>query len=93
MTDSQAKARPEHVLLITLDSCRFDTFRRARTPHLNQVGPLHKAQAPSYFTYGTHSAIWMGFTPGLTHSKQPWLNPKAGKLMRMANAGFAGHAH
>ena len=33
----------------------------------------------------------MGFTPGLTHSRQPWLNPKAGKLMRMANAGFAGH--
>ena len=25
---------------------------------------------------------------GLTHSKQPWLNPKAGKLMRMANAGL-----
>ena len=33
----------------------------------------------------------MGFTPGLTHSREPWLNPKAGKLMRMANAGFAGH--
>ena len=33
----------------------------------------------------------MGFTPGLTHSRDPWLNPKAGKLMRMANAGFAGH--
>ena len=71
------KTQTEHVLLITLDSCRFDTFRGACTPHLSQVGPLHKAQSPSYFTYGSHAAIWMGFTPGLTHSRQPWLNPKA----------------
>ena len=83
--------RTESVLLITLDSCRFDTFRRARTPNLSQVGPLHKAHSPSYFTYGSHAAIWMGFTPGLSQSKEPWLNPKAGKLMRMANAGFAGN--
>ena len=91
MPETFTKNRPEHVLLITLDSCRFDTFQRARTPHLSQVGPVHKAQAPSYFTYGSHAAMWMGFTPGLTHSRQPWLNPKAGKLMRMANAGFTGH--
>ena len=84
-------ATTESVLLITLDSCRFDTFRRARTPNLSQVGPLHKAHSPSYFTYGSHAAIWMGFTPGLSQSKEPWLNPKAGKLMRMANAGFAGN--
>ncbi len=83
---------PDHVLLITLDSCRYDTFKRARTPHLAAVGPLHRAQAPSYFTYGSHAAIWMGFTPGLARSRQPWLNPKAGKVLRMANAGFAGHA-
>ena len=91
MAETISSARLEHVLLITLDSCRFDTFQRARTPHLSHIGPLHKAQAPSYFTYGSHAAIWMGFTPGLTHSRQPWLNPKAGKLMRMANAGFVGH--
>ena len=80
MTDSQAKARPEHVLLITLDSCRFDTFRRARTPHLSQVGPLHKAQAPSYFTYGTHSAIgWDSWANPLPAPS----NPKA-EIVRMA---------
>lgn len=91
MPGVQPHSQQENVLLITLDSCRFDTFRRARTPFLSEVGPLHRAQSPSYFTYGSHAAIWMGFTPGITRSRQPWLNPKAGKLLRMANAGFAGH--
>lgn len=91
MPETQTISQPEHVLLITLDSCRFDTFKRARTPNLSEVGPLHRAHSPSYFTYGSHAAIWMGFTPGVSNSRQPWLNPKAGKLLRMANAGFAGH--
>ena len=82
------------VLLISLDSCRFDTFAAAHgcgaLPHLSAVGPLHRAQAPSYFTYGSHAAFWMGFTPGVSGSGEPWLNPKAGKLFRMAYAGAAG---
>nr|WP_271488476.1 hypothetical protein [Synechococcus sp. AH-779-G23] len=32
----------------------------------------------------------MGFTPGVLGSSQPWLNPKAGKLFRMAFAGSSG---
>lgn len=81
------------VLMISLDSCRYDTFadahRRGSLPHLSSVAPVHKAQAPSYFTYGSHAAFWMGFTPGVIGSPDPWLNPKAGKLFRMA---FADHA-
>jgi hypothetical protein len=92
VTTDSSGSQPHHVLLITLDSCRYDTFRRARAPHLRAVGPLHRAQAPSYFTYGSHAAIWMGFTPGVARSRHPWLNPKAGKLLRMAHAGFPGHA-
>ena len=83
------------VLLLSLDSCRYDTFAAAHAagglPHLSAIGPLHRALAPSYFTYGSHAAIWMGFTPGVARSRQPWLNPKAGKLFRMAFAGHAGH--
>ena len=83
------------VLIISLDSCRYDTFaaahRAGMLPHLAAVGPLHRALAPSYFTYGSHAAIWMGFTPGVVGSAEPWLNPKAGKLFRMAFAGHAGN--
>ena len=82
------------VLFISLDSCRYDTFlsayRQGGLPHLSAVGPLHRAQAPSYFTYGSHAAFWMGFTPGVDGCAEPWLNPKAGKLFRMAFAGHAG---
>ena len=84
----------EDVLFVTLDSCRFDTFEAAysaeRLPHLKAVGPLHQAQAPSHFTYGSHAAFWMGFTPGVVGCADPLLNPKAGKLFRMAFAGHRG---
>jgi len=80
---------PESVLFITLDSCRYDTYRRAKTPHLDCVAPVHKALAPSYFTYGSHAAFWMGFTPGIRRAV-PWLNPKAGKLFRMSFSGSRG---
>ena len=56
------------VLFVSLDSCRYDTFlvahRQGGLPHLSSIGPLHRAQAPSYFTYGSHAAFWMGFSRG-----------------------------
>lgn len=83
-----------NVLFITLDSCRFDTFmlahRAGLLPGFSSVGPLHRAKAPSYFTYGSHAAFWMGFTPGVATSNQPFLNPKIGKLFRMSFSGHAG---
>jgi hypothetical protein len=85
---------PGSVLLLSLDSCRYDTFAAAHRdggiPHLSTVGPLHRALAPSYFTYGSHAAFWMGFTPGVVGASEPLLNPKAGKLFRMAFAPQAG---
>ena len=78
-----------NVLFITLDSCRYDTFKSSHRPNISRVGPLHKAFSPSYFTYGSHASMWMGFTPGVRRN-EPLLNPKAGKLFRMSNAGFPG---
>lgn len=86
------KSQPtDSVLFLTLDSCRFDTFRASSVPNLRSVGPLRRAQSPSHFTYGSHSSFWMGFTPGLANSSQPWINPKAGKLFRMNFGGSVGH--
>ena len=83
---------PDSVLFLTLDSCRFDSFQDANIPHLKAVAPLHKAQAPSYFTYGSHAAFWMGFTPGISSAaKEPWLNPKSGKLFRMNHSAASSH--
>jgi len=84
----------QHVLFISLDSCRYDTFeaayRAGSIPHMSDIAPLHRAMAPSYFTFASHAAFWMGFTPGVVGCHDPWLNPKAGKLFRMAFSGSPG---
>lgn len=84
----------ESVLFLTLDSCRYDTvlaaMRAGTIPNLAALGPLHRAHAPSHFTFGSHASFWMGFTPGVEGSREPWLNPKAGKLFRMTFAGHGG---
>jgi hypothetical protein len=79
------------VLLITLDSCRYDTFEKAHTPNLRSIGPLHKAMAPSYFTFGSHAAMFVGFTPGIPTARQKFLNPKYGKFFRLEGGGSPGH--
>ena len=79
---------PDSVLLITLDSCRYDSFRRSTTPSMDRVGPLHRAMAPSHFTFGSHAAIFKGFLPSVPRG--PLLNSKMAKLFRLAHAGWPG---
>jgi len=78
------------VLFITLDSCRYDTFAGANVPALRSVGPLHKAQAPSHFTFGSHAAMFAGFTPGVATVAAPLVNPKFGKMFKLVGAAFPG---
>ena len=81
---------PGSILFITLDSCRYDTFVAAHAPNLKAVGPLHRAMAPSHFTYGSHAAMFVGFTPGVADRAEPFVNPKFGKLFKIVGGGFAG---
>ena len=82
---------PDSVLLLTLDSCRYDTFRASATPVLNQVAPLQRAWAPSHFTYGSHAAMFMGFLPSV-RAPVPLLNSKLAKLFRLGHTGWPGRA-
>lgn len=86
-----SSVHPESVLLITLDSCRYDTFSRSCTPNLLQVGPVHRAMAPSHFTYGSHAAMFMGFLPSV-RAPIPLLNSKLAKLFRLGHAGWPGRS-
>ncbi len=85
-----SSAHKYSILFITLDSCRYDTFLRADAPNLKAIGPLYKAMAPGNFTYSSHSAMFVGFTPGLASEKQAFLNPKFAKIFRMDNGGHPG---
>jgi hypothetical protein len=80
----------ESVLFITLDSCRFDTFAAARAPNFKSLGPVQKAMAPGNFTYASHSAMFVGFTPGDASQAAPFINPKYSKLFKLVGMGFPG---
>lgn len=69
-------------LFVSLDSCRYDTFENAKAPNMKKVGPLHKAKAPSNFTFGSHMAMFVGFTLGIAEVNKSFLNPKYGKMER-----------
>ena len=56
---------------------------------MDRVGPLHRAMAPSHFTFGSHAAIFKGFLPSVRAAK-PLLNSKLAKLFRLAHAGWPG---
>ncbi|TDQ54440.1 sulfatase-like hydrolase/transferase [Actinorugispora endophytica] len=51
------------VLLITLDSCRYDVAADANTPHLSRLGPLLRAESPGTYTLPAHAALFNGFLP------------------------------
>jgi len=89
MTSNSTSIEEGSVLLITLDSCRFDTFRRIKPRALSAVGKLHRAMAPSHFTYGSHAAIYMGFLPSVRPAKA-YLNSKYCKLFRIEFGGSIG---
>jgi membrane-anchored protein YejM (alkaline phosphatase superfamily) len=78
------------ILFITLDSCRFDTFEAANAPNLKAVGKLHRTMAPGNFTYSSHAAMFVGFTPGIAERAEPFVNPKLTKIFKIAGAGFPG---
>jgi hypothetical protein len=86
------KIDPRSVLLLTLDSCRYDTFVSADAPNFHALGPVFRAMAPSYFTYGSHAAMFVGFTPGVAERREAVINPKVAKLFRVGRAAFPGHA-
>jgi hypothetical protein len=80
------------VLFITLDSCRYDTFEAGEARNLKAVGPLHRAMAPGNFTYGSHAAMFVGFTPGVAGTSTAFVNPKFAKIFKMTAGGFRGVA-
>lgn len=76
------------VLFVTIDSCRYDTFESAEIPNIKSVGKLYKSMAPGNFTYASHSAMFVGFTPGVPTIRQSFVNPKFGKIFKLVGTGF-----
>lgn len=81
------RVHPTSVLFVTLDSCRYDTFESASTPNIDRIGELHKAMAPGTFTFSSHSAMFVGHTPGMPGLDEPYANPRYGQIFRISGGG------
>jgi arylsulfatase A-like enzyme len=51
---------PRNVIYIIMDSCRFDSYRRARTPNMDKLGKGHMRYSYASWTAPSHHSIFMG---------------------------------
>jgi hypothetical protein len=52
-----------NVVVVTLDSCRYDTAVAAHTPNLDRLGPLLEAETTGTYTLPAHVALFTGCLP------------------------------
>ena len=76
----------ESILLVTLDSCRYDAFVEARTPYLASVGQCYRGWSQATYTYPAHLSFFVGMFP-LVHENVPYLNRFTRQLISMRRVG------
>lgn len=52
-----------NLLLITFDSCRFDTFAAAKTPNISRLGKVDKRHSFASWTVPSHAVFLLGASP------------------------------
>jgi|ERR1700724_557114 len=73
-------------LLITWDSCRWDSVSLAKTPTLDAVVGLNLARTHGTFTYPAHMAMYQGILPH-TEARLPYYNRYVRQLVKIARPG------
>jgi membrane-anchored protein YejM (alkaline phosphatase superfamily) len=77
-----------NLLLITFDSCRFDSMKRANTPHLDRLGEIYSAWTSATYTLPAHISFFTGIFP-MVNDDIPYLNRFTKQLVTMKKAGQA----
>jgi membrane-anchored protein YejM (alkaline phosphatase superfamily) len=77
-----------NVVLITFDSCRFDSMKRANTPNLDRLGEIYSAWTPGTYTLPAHISFFTGIFP-MVNEDIPYLNRFSKQLITMKKAGQA----
>ncbi|MGE0918654.1 methyltransferase domain-containing protein [Trichlorobacter lovleyi] len=75
-----------NILLLTYDSCRYDTLKVANTPVLDSFVDIVSAQAPANFTYPSHCAFFCGILPN-SSLNQPYINRFNRQLFGISDVG------
>lgn len=52
-----------HIVMIIMDSCRYDTFCRAKTPHMSSIGKVQRRYSYASWTAPSHYVLLMGLLP------------------------------
>ena len=55
--------RPNNVVFIVFDSCRWDAYQAARTPNLDRIGVAEKRYSYASWTSPSHYTFLMGMVP------------------------------
>lgn len=72
-----------NVVIITLDSCRFDTTEHAHIPFLNRIGQFRRAYTPGNYTVPAHTAFFAGHLPAAFPSEYPYYSEGIQQLWRI----------
>ena len=65
----KSRKPPRHVndsgsfLLVTYDSCRYDSYREAKTPVLDAHFEVRKAYSQATYTFASHASMFQGLLP------------------------------
>jgi len=72
-----------NIIFITLDSCRWDTFQKAKTPFLDSIGKAKKAITYGTFTNPAHAAFFGGFLPNVFEEKEEFYSFPLGQIWKL----------
>jgi membrane-anchored protein YejM (alkaline phosphatase superfamily) len=75
-----------NIVLITFDSCRYDTLVKASTPFLDQMGKIYSAWTPATYTLPAHISFFTGILP-LVHEDIPYVNRFTKQLIKVHKGG------
>lgn len=70
-------------LIVTLDSCRWDSYQKAITPNLDSFAEFRKAGSQATFTYSSHLAMYMGIFPNCDDLNISYYNRYTKQLFRI----------
>jgi Sulfatase len=54
---------PNHLVMITMDSCRYDSCAAACTPNMDRIGEKQRRYSYGSFTVPSHAVLLMGVMP------------------------------
>ncbi len=83
---ARRQSKDVNFMMITLDSCRYDTYCDARTPALASFGPWMLAHSPATYTYAAHQSFFVGILPNVPEPV-PYYNRFTRQLIGLLEVG------